>query len=170
MNESHVTQVFEAATDKQLGTLELAADGLTSKQIAIELEVAPRTVDQRIDALRAQLDGMPRSDLVRYYRRWKDVCGRTTCDPFSMSSGTFSSKSPSQQKEAELVFRDAMTLDGRASWDRPGDWMRPGIEPSSLGPLTKVLAVFVGAFALLMGFALIVATAEGINSLASSAH
>lgn len=169
MIESHANKVFEAATEKQLGTLRLAAEGLTSKQIAIELEVAPRTVDQRIDALRARLDGMPRNDLVRCYRRWRAVCDQTTYDPIPVPNDCPTPSYRRQPKEAELVFQDAMTFDGRASWDKQSDWTRPEIEPFSLSPLKKVLAVIAGALALLMGFALIVATAEGINSLASSA-
>lgn len=166
MNESLAFHTFEHATPKQHEALELAADGFTSKQIALALGIAPRTADQRIDALRLQLGGMARNDLVRLYRSWKEACGRATYDPVPLPNRADKRPETQPQKETELVFSDPMAIDGRANWDRPVIRMRPGFGPSELGTGGKLAAVFAAAMLLLMGFALIVATAQGISALA----
>ena len=168
MNESRAFTIFEKATDKQVETLDLAAAGFTSKQIARELGVAPRTVDQRIDTVRKNCGRIPRGDLVRLYRRWKEMCGSTTYDPFPHTVSKPAEAQGEPLKEVSLVFEDALSLDDRAVWDRGDFWRRPGLQPSDLGPMAKLGAVAAVALVLLMGFSLLVMSAKGVNELASS--
>ena len=169
MNESQAFHIFESATKKQREALERAADGLTSKQIALDLGVAPRTIDQRIDAVRLRLDGMPRNDLVRHYRKWLSICDRITCDAIPVTSLGGNEQANAAPKEAVLDFKDAVSIDERVSWDGYEPWRRPGYKPSDLGPLGKALAVLAAATFLLMIFSLIVSSAEGVTSLVASA-
>ena len=168
MNESQASQILEQATDKQVEALDLAASGFTSKQIARELGVAPRTVDQRIDTLRKKCGGIARGDLVRLYRQSKEMCGSTTYDPFPHTVSQSDKAQSEPPKEVSLVFEDALSLDDRADWDRGELWKRPGLQPSDLGPMARLGAVVAAALVLLMGFSLLVMSAQGVNELASS--
>ena len=162
MESSRIFPVFENATDKQLEALELAVEGLTSKQIAQRLDVAPRSVDQRIDNLRAKLDNIPRNDLVRHFRHWKGICGLTTYDPTPITQSNRDNASPSPQPEPQLVFEDSLTFDGRAPWDRERRWVRPEIKPSELGAGYRLLFIVAGAVLILSG---VVLTAAFSNAL-----
>lgn len=166
MNDAQTIAALENATDKQIEVLDRAADGLTSKQIALELALAPRSVDQRIDNLRQKAGGVPRADLVRVFRRWRETCDRTTCGPIPLTQSIDPEASPHVLKETTLVFEDAFSLDERAPWDRPTFRMRPGWQPSDLSPFAKLAAVMAVAALLLMSFSLIIATAQGIEQLA----
>lgn len=165
MDESQLRETFENATEKQVEVLGLAAEGLTSKQIAIELDIAPRSVDQRIDNLRSKMGGVPRGDLVRSYRHWMRICGRTTYDPITLTSNHRFGAEETTPKDTVLVFNDAVAIDDRSIWDHSGRPRWPGLEPSDLSPLAKLVAVFAVALALLIGFSLIIATAQGVTQL-----
>ncbi len=65
MIDAATASVFETLTAKQRQAMALAADGLTSKEIARELDISPHSVDKRIDAVRGRLDARPRSQIVR---------------------------------------------------------------------------------------------------------
>ncbi len=67
MDRHDIHSVFDALTEKQDEALRLACQHLTSKQIAQELNVAPVTIDKRIDAVRVKLGHMPRTDVLRHY-------------------------------------------------------------------------------------------------------
>ncbi len=143
--------VFENATPKQIETLDLAASGLTSKQIARKLHIAPRTVDQRIDAIRSKLDGVPvRVDMIRSYRQWRQICGSVLYDSIPMAqSGTL----PAQIKarlEDELQFHDAITFDDRNFWNFNKLWPQLGVSPVELGIVGKVFAMLAGAVVLII--------------------
>ena len=168
MDDSGRSIIFQNATAKQIEVLDLAAEGLTSKQIARELGVVPRTVDQRIDAVRSKLGGAPRHDVLRYYRAWRETYDRTTYDPFPLTARQPFGGTGAPQPGPGLVFQDVVALDGRANWDRPGDWLRPEGTPNDLDPGRKLLLVLGAAVVLLVSFALIVATAQGIGDIARS--
>lgn len=163
MSEQETFDTFNNATPKQIEAITLAAEGLTSKQIALELGVAPRTIDQRIDALRFKLGGITRNDLVRHYRAWRAICDRATYDPFPLTGQIPDPPQMSPQPEAPFLFEDALTFDGRTDWDRKANWLQPGIKPSDLGPGTRLLFIMAGSVLILAG---VVLTAAFSNSLA----
>lgn len=165
MGAKNFPEVFGEATAKQLEVLDLAADGLTSKQIAIDLSIAPRTVDQRIDALRGKLDGVARNDLVREYRHWKGVCGRTTYDRTPLTSAELEKALEVRQSGDELVFQDSLTFDGRASWDRDRSWKPPGLRPAELSAVSKILLMLAGAVLLISVAVLSVSFSAGLMAL-----
>lgn len=167
VDRSQIFEAFEKATDKQIEAIDLAADGLTSKQIALALGVVPRTIDQRVDALRIKLDGIPRNDLVRHYRTWKSVCGRTTYDPIPLTDPARFSSQARPQPETPLLFEDALTFDERSPWDRKASWLRPEIEPSNLGSGSRLLFIAVGAVLILVGVVLTAAFSNALTDLLS---
>lgn len=158
--------VFESLTEKQHQALSLAAERLTSKQIAQELGVAPVTIDKRIEAVRTRLGSMPRSDLLRIYTKWRSDYCRPIDDLIILGS---ESKLPSdagaQPEEAVLTFHDSIAFDARASWERHADWLRPGVSPSDLGVVGKLLFMLAGAVAILMVAVLSIAFAEALMSI-----
>lgn len=167
MKVREVKEAFEAATEKQIEAINLAAEGFTSKQIAIQLGVAPRTVDQRIDAVRAKAGGIPRGDLVRHFRAWKDTCDRTTYDPFPVADPSHFKAKPEVQPEPLLRFNDALTFDERAAWDRKADRLLPEIEPSDLGTESRLLFIAGGAVLILAGVVLTAAFSNALVELLS---
>ena len=73
---------FAALTGKQHEVLALVADNRTSKEIAAELGVSESAVNQRIEAVRARLGGLPRSQMAREYRSFAATyTGDETCKP-----------------------------------------------------------------------------------------
>ncbi|MEZ5681110.1 MAG: LuxR C-terminal-related transcriptional regulator [Erythrobacter sp.] len=157
--------VFESATTKQIEALDLAAEGFTSKQIARELEIAPRTADQRIDSVRIKLEGIPRNDLLRAYREWKAICDQTTYDRIPLAEIDLEQALDVQRPRGELEFHDVMTFDGRADWDRGQLRSRPGLRPADLGVGGKLLAMILGAVALLAIAVLLMSFSNGLMSL-----
>lgn len=161
-------QVFEQLTPKQAEALALAADGLTSKEIARELGISPHSVDKRIDAVRNQLGAIPRTELVRQFRDWMG-CHPITGHLSPLTKSTEKSASKVLQPEAEtLVFGDSLTFDERAHWDKPSFKLQPGYKPSDFGPGARVLLILVGALLLAAAFVLVVAAGNGLTDLLRS--
>jgi DNA-binding CsgD family transcriptional regulator len=166
MSRNDATYVFETLTDKQHATLVLASRHLTSKQIAIELGVAPVTIDKRIEAIRARLDAITRPELLRLYADWSGNYGRIIDEPSILANaGIDQGYSEPQQGEYAFVFEDSLSFDARASWERVPVWLRPGINPSDLGALGKLLAMLGGAVAIMMVAVLSVSFADALTSM-----
>ncbi len=144
----------------------LAADRLTSKQIAQKLGVAPVTIDKRIESVRTRLGSVPRSDLLRIYTEWRATYCRPIDDLIILGQEPGSRPiSGLQPEEPALTFHDSVAFDARASWDRQTDWLRPGVSPSDLGVAGKLLFMLVGAVAILMVAVLSVAFADALMSI-----
>jgi DNA-binding CsgD family transcriptional regulator len=158
--------VFESLTPKQHATLSLASKHLTSKQIAVQLGVAPVTIDKRIEAVRAKLGSLPRPDLLRLYDSWFRDYGRTINDPIILSEVADDQQYSGQQPdELAFVFEDSLRLDARASWDGNPAWLRPGLKPSDLGIGGKLIAMLAGAVAIMVVAVLLVAFADALMSM-----
>jgi len=59
-------QEAAALTDRELQVLRLTARGLSAKEIAKELQIAPRTVERHIDHIRLKTRTRNRSHMVAY--------------------------------------------------------------------------------------------------------
>lgn len=166
MAPSNAPSVFESLTLKQHQTLCLASRHLTSKQIAIELGVAPITIDKRIDAVRAKLGAIPRHDLLRLYGDWSQAYGQSINGPTILPETDDSPEDcRTQPNEHAFVFEDSLRLDARASWDRAPAWLRPGLRPSDLGLGGKLLAMLLGSVAILVVAVLIMAFTNALMSM-----
>jgi len=156
--------VFETLTSRQHETLRLASQHLTSKQIALHLGVAPVTVDKRIEAVRAKLDSLPRSDLLRLYRDWLGSYGQTIDDPIILGDDEPShANSVSLPAEPTVSFYDSVTFDGRVAWDGGLGWLRPGLKPSDLGVTGKLLFMVIAAIGILVVAVLSLAFANALG-------
>jgi biotin operon repressor len=72
--------IFAALTRKQHEVLALVADNRTSKEIAAELGISESAVNQRIEAVRSRLGGLPRAKMARDYRAFAATPeGEATC-------------------------------------------------------------------------------------------
>lgn len=158
--------VFDSLTSKQLVTLELAAKHLTSKQIARQLGVAPVTIDKRIESVRARLGSIARTELLSLYDQWRNIHDQTIDDPIILGqSPAISTDAVAQPTETVLTFEDSLTFDERTSWDPGPGWSRPGLKPSDLGVVGKLLAIIAGALAMVMVAVLCVAFADAFMSI-----
>lgn len=162
MGKDRAFAAFGHATEKQLEAIDLAAEGLISKQIARQLGVTPRSIDQRIDALRQKAGNMARTDLVRHYRAWMSTRERIPCDPIPVTQAATTTPQESLQPVTDFVFEDSLTFDERAPWDRERSWLRPEIKPSDLGIGQRLLFITAGAVLILIG---VVLTAAFSNAL-----
>lgn len=160
--------VFDSLTEKQHTTLTLASRHLTSKQIAIELAVAPVTIDKRIETVRARLGLIPRTELLRLYSEWREGYGRIIDEPTILASGPSKLDGCGAQPASyALSFEDSLSFDARTSWDRERVWLRPGLKPSDLGVSGKLLLIAGGAVAIMMVAVLSIAFADALMSMLS---
>lgn len=166
MGELEVPSLFSNLTTKQHEALSLASQGFTSKEIARLLKISHHSVDKRIDAVRIQLDGVPRSTLVRLFREWDSGCHSITGEPSPLPK-TFH---PTQRLEPHLIgetlsFSDVATFDARAEWSRDARWGWPGIGPSDLSMGWRLLLILFGAFFTAAAFVLVAAGANVLIDL-----
>lgn len=158
--------VFDSLTDKQHQTLALAATHLTSKQIALELGVSPVTIDKRIEALRARLGHVARSDLLRLYLQWCQTHDRSVHDPIILAgAGEMATFSIEQPVDPAFVFEDSITFDARASWERQNGGLLPELKLSELGVWGKLCVIFGGAVAIMIVAVLCIAFADALMSI-----
>ena len=168
MGQTSTDSVFEDLTPKQFEALNLAAAGYTSKEIARQLEISPHSVDKRIDAIRAQLNAMPRQQLVREFREWNEGCHSTTGGQFPLTgSGRINAETSSQTDGEALVFNDVLTFDGTDSWNAEPAWLHRGVKPSDLGIGARLMFVFAGAFLMAAAFVLVAASGNVLVDMLS---
>lgn len=159
--------VFCRLTEKQHEALELACAHLTSKQIARRLGVSPATIDKRIDAVRARLGHISRAELLHFYKGWKEGgYDQIVGDPIILPDyPALASREGQQIAERSYLFEDSLTFDARASWDSSIGFLRPGLRPSDLGVGGKLLAILMGAVAILMVLVLSLVVASTLGTL-----
>lgn len=161
-----VASVFDSLTDKQRETLTLACRHLTSKEIAQELGVAPVTIDKRIEAIRARLGNIPRHEVMGLFRQYHHAYDQAIYEPIVLACDLAEvSSSASQSDDPDLAFHDSLLLDDRASWSLGPDWLRPGLKPSDLGAIGKLIVMVTGALAIMMVAVLSVAFADALMSI-----
>ena len=158
MGKNLSNSVFDELTAKQLEALDLAAGGFTSKEIARKLGISPHSVDKRIDAVRIQLDSMPRQRLVREFREWNSGCETPTGGSSPLDDRPYVAPDGGAQSADEtLVFGDSLALGSHPSWDGSLRWLRPGISPSDLGTGWRLLLVLAASFLAAAAFVLVAA-------------
>lgn len=166
MAPEKLDKVFESLTDKQIEALSLAAQHLTSKQIAQELGVSPATIDKRIEGIRARLDQMPRPDLLRHFIQWRQRSGHVIADYFPLPTAVKNGAAPVQQSpELRYELEDSIPFDMRMSWDRASDGLLPRVDLENLGKLGRTGAMFMGSIVLVIGFILVVTSAQAVENL-----
>lgn len=166
MSPEDACAVFDTLTEKQRQTLSLAANRLTSKQIAHQLGVAPVTIDKRIEAVRSRLGAIPRPDLLRAYGQWAESYDRHIYDPIILGGEPQIEAIPSSQpSDLAFVFEDSIPFDASASWEQQRSWLHPGMKPSDLGVSGRLLVMLGGAVAIMMVAVLSMAFADALMSI-----
>lgn len=166
MDSTDAYSVFASMTLKQHEALALASRHLTSKQIALQLGVAPVSIDKRIEAVRAKLGAIPRSDLLRLYSDWCDYNGQSIGGSIILGSQDIPGQfCEGQSPEPTFVFEDSLTFDARAAWERRDGWRRPGFSPSDLGIAGKLLFMLAGSVAIMIVAVLSMAFAGALMSM-----
>lgn len=186
-------RVFSALTSKQAEALDLACQHHTSKQIALKLDITPASVDKRIDSVRSKLNGMPRVDLLNQYANWlaesgkippvdardrgEQTSGKTRCPPYEEGSRTTSGSIPlthssmgepkpsPQSEEPTYTFADSYVLPEHTSTQGWSFGPFPGIKPSDLGVVGKLVCILGGAVALIGIAILSVAFSQALTTM-----
>ncbi len=71
---SSQSHAIGALSDRELQVLELVASGLTNQEIASQLEISKRTVDNHISNILTKTETDNRVALVRWAIQWGKVC------------------------------------------------------------------------------------------------
>lgn len=150
-------------TEKQREVLSLIADSRTSKEIAGFLGITESAVNQRIEAVRGRLGGVPRAELARLYRQWtaadpllsegEQTCNSLTADNFQLTSPAPGADSDGGSQRVAPFPDKASDLDESASPESvPLRVVPPAFdgEHGTLNRLLAMIAVAVGLMALAM--------------------
>lgn len=107
---------LDTLTSAQLDVIERVARHMTSKEIARDLELHPRTVDQRVKAVISKLGATDRADAARRFIELCRICGRTIYD----SSLLDVLPPDAQQIERELPQEPHFVLRDSQAWSPVG--------------------------------------------------
>lgn len=78
-----------ALSDRELQIVELVASGLTNQEIASQLEISKRTVDNHISNILQKTETGNRVALVRWALEWGKVClDQVNCCTLPMPKGS----------------------------------------------------------------------------------
>ena len=108
-------------TEKHRACLDLLLERMTSKEIALRLEISKDTVDQRITAARKILGAVNRDDAARQYARLKQIYYRVVYDPIGIPPphrfvpSDFADGDPSSAFEVLNAWKLLVGLLGRRS-------------------------------------------------------
>jgi DNA-binding NarL/FixJ family response regulator len=72
--DTQTNPIQSALSDRELQVIELVTAGLTNEQIALELEISKRTVDNHISNILTKTETQNRVALVRWALQWGKVC------------------------------------------------------------------------------------------------
>lgn len=140
--------VGDVLTHKQAEVMALVHQGYTTKEIARILNIAPSTVDQRVDGARRKLGASTRAEAARLFLERAPIPERFVYERTSLTASHLSATSTVPPHD-ELRFEDAM-FDERAAWDRGSLWRRPHFAPRDMGKVSRLLAVLVLAVLMLL--------------------
>lgn len=130
------TALLDALTPKQREVIALAAEGMTSKEIARKLGVSESAVNQRIEVIRQRLGGMSRAQIARLYRQ-------TSTLVFTIPTSNSLTGKPIQlqdEDDSEQQFEP----EGVDSYPPSGGHAFGELQPSNFPPPTVLPAVLHG--------------------------
>lgn len=165
------TGLFEQLTAKQRQTMDLLAEGWTSKEIAHKLGISESAVVQRIEALRTKTGGLLRKDLARSYRLYLDnlppTCKEITSKNFHLPSACDPHNTPLWNfSGADLELADAATFDMSPPWSsRPEPRVVPEVLDGKDASLYRWFVAILMALALVILMLVLVTVAGEISDL-----
>jgi DNA-binding CsgD family transcriptional regulator len=147
--------ILDKITAKQREALRMTLVGKTSKEIAMELGIAPRSVDQRLDSARIILGAATRASAARKFFDLHCASEGLTSDPF-MLGGTGSEQRGEPGEQSTYVFGDALQFSPNAIWEHRADldeltWRRfvPGLPSATSSSKDRIMWIMIGATSLL---------------------
>ena len=156
---------FDRLTEKHRAVMDLVCNDFEHKEIARRLGISPRTVEQRMAAVREILGTAGRGSTVRAYRQLQRMCGQATYGSPPLDSESFQHLTPLSDAGLGPVFtlRRTPTIGDGLVIAEPLQ-RRPGAGVVWGRVYRFGLIVFI-ALCLAGAFALAVATADGLNDL-----
>ena len=166
--------MLDKITPKQREVLRLALIRKSSKEIARELGIAARSVDQRLDAARITLGASTRFQAARKFYDLLCASERLTSDPFLLGESGFGRRGEGGEQSL-YVFGDALAFSAPAVWEssaevKPITWRRfaPGLPSATSGLGDRIMWIVIGAIAILMLVVLGLAATESLERLIGS--
>lgn len=146
LSTRQINLAFERLSKKQMEALALVANGMTSKEIAIDLGITPSAVTQRIESARKLFNGASRQELARIFRDQVAVsssaendwtCNQNTGSPSSYHAcKTNQVPTPNNISEIQLQDRTGsqFALADSASFELELPWaeLEPRVVPEVL--------------------------------------
>ncbi len=160
------TALLDALTEKQRQVIAFVSDGMTSKEIGRRLGITESAVNQRIETVRARLDGMSRAQIARLYR------GQSTLVITIPTNNSLTGKPI--QLQAGPNDAQPFASEGAATFpEHVSDEKSSVLQPSTFSPLPQIhsgpLVRLAAIIALALGFAalivLVLVAAEAIDRL-----
>lgn len=137
-----------ALTEKEAEAIALVHQGYQTKEIARILEIAPSTVNQRVDGARKKLGAANRVQAARLFAAKGKIPERFIHEPLPLTP-VEGPASPLTTPRDDLRFEDAL-FDERAAWDRGTLWRRPQFAPRDMGKASRLFVVFAIAVLMLL--------------------
>lgn len=166
-----VEHVFESLTPKQRQTIELLADGRTSKEIASELDISESAAIQRIETLRAKAGGVLRKELARLYRDYAEG-DRAPCKEVTGNKNHLPPIAPASHSDDGTYADPVLTMSDAVAFERPAPWVssgEPEVVPEALeganAALNRWLAAVVTAVGMVVLMLVLLAVASELGTL-----
>ena len=172
MNDSR----FSELTEKQQECLRMAADHMSSKEIARVLGISASAVEQRLKYAVRTLRVRDRREAARLFSRWEQSgCGETTCGSPGVEDSAPEPHSVAVGAQAPDTWDAAQLADSAGyfdpHWDQPvakaisWPWAGEGRVPADLSRSQRVFWVVSITFGLILVFGVFVAGLEALSRL-----
>ena len=157
--------ILESLTVKQVAVLDLLCEHRSSKQIARALGIAPNTVDQRINSVRAKFGSDDRASTIREYQRLVRLWGKPTYGSEVVDRVPVTPLAGPRDEALNPVFtlHDAATFDGH--WI--GEPARAPVPEASMlwGRIARFEIIVKLTLGMAIAIAVVVGIANGLNDL-----
>ncbi len=164
------TAQLDALTEKQRQVIAFVSDGLTSKEIGRRLGISESAVNQRIETVRARLDGLSRAQIARLYR------GQSTLVITIPTSNSLTGKPIQLQDGANgaqpLSAEGAADIPVRVTGETSGVLQPSTFSPqryAQAGPVVRLGAIVAIAIGLAALAVLVLIAAETLDRLLGAA-
>lgn len=167
---------FDQLTDKQRECLRLAADHMSSKEIARVLGISASAVEQRLKYAVRVVGARDRREAARQFAKWEQAgCGETTYGLPDVEMFTPPPQPAPVGSQGPNAWEAARLADSAGyfdpQWDRPltqtinWPWPGKGRLPAQLSPLQRVMWIAMITVGLLLVFGVFVAGLEALSRL-----
>ncbi len=160
------TALLDALTDKQREVIAMAAEGMTSKEIARKIGISESAVNQRIEVIWQRLGGLSRAQIARIYRQ-------TSTLVFTIpTSNSLTGKSIQLQRDSNL--EQHLSPEGAGDLVASANNDSGVLQPSNFSPhpllapigvLPRLAFMVAAAFGLLATAVLILAVAQTLGAM-----